>query len=357
MIYVTGRTFEHRPLIRELGGYWNANAKRWEFDDLTERQLERLNMCVGLSVVKQARQNTTIRDILRQRERFANVRIKIGDDMTYRGEFADDDPMIFAGFSSLGKFADYVETLKQPPNGDGLCDIGWTGDPEHTGTQNLPHALALARGGWLDGLGIGDRLLPPEPMGKRRQRAVAGGRVNVGRMLAGAPDHMVRRTPQPNHKIITIFIECCMWIGIDINTALVRVVAVAAIVDRLEQQGYQCNLIATYCARQRDTHRGMHTVVRIKDAGERLSIADCSFAFGHPSFGRRLVFAHEGSVCEANLERESRGFISQAFTKKHPPPTNSFYIPQVFENITDIWEMIEAITPDGLPIAIRKDDQ
>lgn len=360
MIIVTGKTFEHRDTLIKLGGRWNNADRNWQFDHLADIQVRILRSLVGLIVVEQTRRPAWLDDDNpfdhdREAGPVRDDPVMVGDDPTYFNHFADQDPVAFIGFTSLGAFADHVAGLKRPDNNNRTCDIGWTAKPGYAGTSSLIEAIDIARTGWTDGLGMMDQLLAPEPMTKRRKRSMTGGTVNVGRMLAGQPDHMVRRQRVTGRRVITLFVETVMWEGITANNAIIRVVLIAAMVDRLEQEGYSCNIVAVYSAKRRDWRKAYQTVIRIKDAGERLSLADISFAFGHPSFGRRLVYAAEGSLPQCDLTHNVRGVISEAFTAAHPPGRNEFYIPQLRSNESDIWKMLDKLQPDNLPIKLKKD--
>jgi hypothetical protein len=358
MITLTGRTWDHRNVIREMGGRWNGNERVWQFYHLSDEQRTAISQMVGVTInetISPARWDWA--DELIDIRHIPSGNVRIGDDMTYLNHFADATPNVFGGFSSLSKFIDHVEALDVPDNRNGTCDIGWTAKPGYAGTRHMTEAIYTARNGWTDGLGLASSLLAPDPVKKRRQRAVAGGRVNVGRLLSGLPDHMVKRSPQPARKIITLFVETVMWEGIKIEVALTRVVAISAIIDRLEQQGYSCNIVAVYSARGwRQFDKSHILAVRIKEAGERLNLADVSFAFGHPSFGRRLVYAHHGCIGQTDMTHDHRGRISQAFNEDHQPRRNEFYIPQTFTNTVDIYDMLDIVTPENLPIEIKRND-
>lgn len=354
MITISGRTFEHRPLMRAIGARWDDKRKVWIADHISDEHYNIVKNTVGLIISGPRKPDVPWyqRNPTPEKPKLGPP-IRIGDDFTYLGYFKDQEPHIYQGFSSLAKFVDYVDGLERPDNRGGTCDVGWTAEPEYAGTRNMTEAIELARNGWLDGLGVGDRLLPPEPMAKRRKRSVAGGKVNVGRLLAGAPDHMTRRVKLQGRKIATIFVETCMWEGIGINTALTRVVAIAAIIDRMEQQGYSCNIVATYCSKTTTGLAGQ-TVVTIKQAGERLNIGDISFAFGHPSYGRRLVYAANGAIPDYSMKHSWRGRISEAFDKYHKPGVNEYYIDKTWRNDTDVWSMLRELAPDNLPIEIKE---
>lgn len=362
-VRVTGNTFDHRERLKQLGGRWDAAAKNWIFEYPRPKDVAELKNLPGCLVVDAADEPTPSVPLgVQPRPRLLNnsdfshlsERVRIGDDMTYLEYFRTKDPIVFFGFSSFGKFIDYVENLKRPKNENHYCDVGWTVTKEYSGTSNMEEAIYLARNGWLDGLGIMDMLSAQKAMRKHRIKTVAGGNVNVGRLLSGLPNHMYKRIKAPKRKIITLFVETVMWEGIKAHFAMVRTVIIAAMVDRLEAEGYQCNIIAVYVARQRKTFRGIQTTVNVKNAGERLNLADISFAFGHPSFGRRMIYAIEGCVPQCGLKHDIRGLVDQAFDETTKPGRNEFYIPQLQANEnTLLEEMIEILQPDGLPVKLE----
>lgn len=353
---VTGKTWGYRDEFKELGGRWNHNDRHWEFYYPTPAVIKYLKGLIGVVI---SGNNDTVQPRHQPYQAPAPIPtndVRIGDDMTYYNYFLVQNPMVFFGFSSLRKFAEHVESLERPTNRGGTCDVGWVTKEKYTGTKSLNHAVDLAKNGWVDGLGLMDQLFTLPAIGKKRIRSVAGGSVNVGRMLSGAPNHMSKRAPQPKRRIITIFVETVMWEGIQSNLAMMRVIIIAAMIDRLEEAGYSCNIVATYMARQRESHRGIQFAVRVKDAGERLSLADISFAFGHPSFGRRMCYASEGCVPQCNLTHEVRGLISTAFDDTHQPGRNEFYIPQLrFNSAQTVKDMIPYVQPENLPIELKVD--
>lgn len=351
--YITGHTYPYRERLKQLGARWDGDEKRWSIWKLSASELAELRASPGLQVISDAPkpQRSSITPAAALLHPPSNP-VQIGDDMTYYNYFCVKNPIAYFGFSSLPRFVEHVASLERPENHKNyLCDVGWTVDREYSGTDNLEQAINIARNGWIDGLGMMEQLLTVPPVRKQKKRSVAGGTINIGRMLSGAPDHMTKRAKAPARKIITLFVETVMWEGIKADLAVVRTVVIAAMVDRLEAEGYQCNIIATYMGLDRERHRGVQFAVSIKQAGERLNLADVSFAFGHPSFGRRLCYATKGVVGQTAMRTNHRGVISEAFNEDAPPGRNEFYIPQLRSNMADTFEkMIEVVQPDGLPI-------
>lgn len=354
---LTGNTFQHRETLKQFGGRWDASEKNWVFDYVTPVMLKSLRALPGCMVVGAP-----------QRNPYQSVWVEpppppiweqpviVGDDQTYYNYFKDQNPIAYFGFSSFSKFIDHVSALERPPNRNATCDVGWTTTEGYTATRDMAHALEVARTGWLDGLGMMQQLFAPQPVAKRKIKSVAGGSVNVGRLLSGSPDHMSKRQKLPNHRIITLFVETCMWQGIKADLAIIRVCIIAAMVDRLEAEGYRCNIVAVYSARHRQNLKGIQTAIVIKEAGDTLSLADISFAFGHPSFGRRFVYAIEGCTPQCNITTEQRGVVGWAFDETHQCGKNEFYIPQLTMNTSGLFsDIIEHLQPDGLPVKLKVD--
>lgn len=360
-VKILGRTFEHKEALKLAGVKWDAQERVWSgiVGDYTYAHLMQL---VGIQVIRTNAPQERPTPLSLQDEKpepiISSEPYLYGDDMTYHGYFAGDDPVAFGGFSSLDAFVDYVAALQRPPNEAPYSDRGWRVNDdrtEFTGTVTLDDAIQIARTGWLDGMGLMESLLPPDPLVKRRKRSMTGGCVNVGRLLAGQPNHMTRRIKQEGNERITLFVETCLWIEVKASTALLRVVAVAAMIDRLEQRGFRCRVIATGCFRTYGAEHYYQMAVALKDYGERLNIADLSFALGHPSFLRRLGFACFGTIPQCRTYKRHFSLIDQAFDDDTRPGHNEYYIPQFMGNSDDIWQIIDAITPDDLPIKITRD--
>jgi hypothetical protein len=283
-----------------------------------------------------------------------------GDDATYFNYFSDKDPRAFWGFSSLRAFADFVGNLEKPipDKARGISAMAWSESQEfcdHTGVASLNEAVRLARDGWTDGLGLSGVMLTPKPVGKRRSHGVAGGSVNVGRMLAGNPSHMRRRTPAPGKRSITLFVDCCMWRGITALSAMMRALVIVSIIDALEAEGYRCAVVAISVDISSSNHKPKaQFAVRIKETSDRLNLLDISFALGHPAFLRRMCFACEGVAIETFITRDDRNLLSEPFAEGCKD--GEFYIGRIMSNE---WEndplgMLSAIEPEGLPISVKE---
>jgi hypothetical protein len=287
--------------------------------------------------------------------------ICFGDDMEFQGTFRDQNPIVFYGFSSLGAFADFVDALPIPTE-YGTFDKGWSTSEvmaKFSGTASLEEALALARHGWSDGWGLAQKFDIPHALNKRRAYSLAGGSVNVGRMLAGNPTHMVRRVPQPKHRNITLYVETVMWRGISAANAMLRAILIISVIDLLEEQGYRCTVIAVSSdISWHDMGSQSQFAVRIKDAGERLNLLDISFALGHPSYLRRFNVCCIGSLPFVHCRHGKAGIVSEAFDETHPPERDAYYIKQLPPRTDpaewlDPMNMLKHILPANLPLDIK----
>ena len=356
MIIVTGKTFEHRDWLMRLGARWNKEERLWQIDRLPDHQLKELRRTVGLIV--NVYEDEAPEPTLTRNPDGGGKSNLYGDDPTFFNYFAPQNPRAFFGFSTLGKFIDYVANLPRSHALDSRRS-GWeAGDglAEWIGSRDMPAAIKIARQGWQEGARAAreviDALALANPRVRHRRASVAGGAVNVGRMLSGDPAHMIHRPKSPGKKIVTLFVEAGCAGHIDAATLVVRAAIIGAITDLMENAGYSCTIVVT------DTSvAGIRTfyqlAVTIKESGERMNIDDLIFALGHPSFLRRFSFATCSSVDECRDIWSTQGEPSNAFTPSHPCRANEFYIPVMPNNPKTINDAMPFVIPKNLPITIE----
>jgi hypothetical protein len=378
-IHVTGNTFPHRDLLRAWRGAWDNDAKRWEFRGLSRTQLDTLRGKVGVMVTEANEPpprvpRITIDDVhpdfiqsildsLDDDSQAPHIRrgptAVYGDDERYFNYFKDQNPTAFFGFSSLAKFTDFVAGLHEPRDGR---NVGWIGSGRWHGTPNMRAALRLAREGWPEGIAGAAALDIPHAVARKRRNSIAGGLVNVGRMLSGNPAHMVHRPKLPGRRVTTLFVETFMSAGVDPDNAVARAILVASMADVMEREGYSCEIVAVLTTLD-DGNRttGHQAAITLKQAGERLNLHDIVFALGHPSFFRRMIFAAVGASDACRSTWRSQGHPSAAFNTFHPTRRNEFYIKQLSlasqrkMRDDDPLSMLPFIEPDGLPVKLRND--
>lgn len=379
LITVTGRTFDHRELLLRHGGRWNNADRNWQFDHLSASQIATFRSTVGLVVVETASTADDIGNMPRDEfdrllanligdkstRPINNQRSNLyGDDPTYHNHFADQNPSAFFGFSSLAAFTDYVDGQPLHVTRD-PGRTGWDTDvlsQAFSGTASMSEAVKIARQGWGEGvdraLDMIDRLSLANPRVRRRKPSLAGGVVNVGRMLSGDPAHMVRRPKQPGTKVVTFFVEAGCSGVINASTMAHRAAAIGAMIDIMEQVGYSCTVVATDTSLGHDDRAKYQLTVTVKESGERLNLSDLMFALGHPSFLRRLSFATCCSVGETRSIWTGQGAPSNAFDEDHPCGPGEFYVPVLTSTqqralTDDPLSMIPFVTPANLPIVIE----
>ena len=164
MTYIaTGNTFPHREIMKSHGGWWNPSLKRWEFEALSETSKKRLQSIPGVLITDLTpdRGPPSLPPFIADDEPplppLSHKTIFIGDDPTYVDNLIDDVPRYTFGFSSMAKLCDYIETLT--PRDDGLyCDVAYLPGSslymKKAQTDDLPHAIDIARHGWTDGLDL-----------------------------------------------------------------------------------------------------------------------------------------------------------------------------------------------------------
>lgn len=357
MIIATGKTFEYRETLKSLGAKWNAVSKHWELPNATdEAELTALERA-GITLTKTSSDApvTAPRVVagaepIKTKEPVPEIEGDtwfFGDSRRHFNTFAQRDPELFAGFTSLGKFVDFIETL---PGYiylvDGNRGSGWNSDymtKNHTMfrlTSSMPEAIKLAREGWAEGVKQANEALTiiesDHAEARVRKYSVAGGRVNVGKMLTGNPLHMSHRAKAPAKKVITLYVELVMAWTIRSHNAVIRAAAIAAMADILEANGYACEIVGvTMFERDKEPNKGKplcQITVDLKAAGEPLNINDLVFAFGHPSMLRRFGFAVMAIPEHFKSEWARMGMGTAAFTDDHPTAPGAFYIEQLWHS-------------------------
>lgn len=367
IVTVTGKTFDHRDRLKDLGGRWNGDDKNWKFEYANAATIAKLKQLVGCMVV-QSEPIDIVAFVETQAEtpktRDGSTTI-YGDDPRYLNYFKDKNPISFFGFSNLAAMVKLIEGIPLAKR-TGSRDQGFeTSDPKWAGTPDMSAAIDLARNGWQEGVDNAARVVEflnlEHATARRRAHSVAGGAVSVGRMLAGNPKHMVKRPKQPGRRVITLFVENTASASINARNLTVRAAVVTALADILERSGYSCEIVSvTIQARNFGGAPGAQTAVTLKNAGEKLNIGDLSFSLGHPSFLRRFNFACVSQADELRSIWSTQGFPASAFNSQHPTGRNEFYIKHLTNNVKNgpleqmALEMLPLIKPDGLPLEIEK---
>jgi hypothetical protein len=174
-VRVTGKTFQHKERLKQLGGLWDAADSCWRFNWIKPRELAELKNLVGCTVVDEKPEPytppapiekpssdplqgayDTIERVLEKRnnEEFdGRHRTNIyGDDQTYFNYFKDKNPIAFFGFSNLSEMIKYIEAIPDAKK-SGARDQGFSNDmgTKWRGSASMSEAIQIARDGWKDG--------------------------------------------------------------------------------------------------------------------------------------------------------------------------------------------------------------
>lgn len=372
MIIVSGKTFEHRETIKALGGKWNGTDKTWQFADGAD--VSNLRGLPGVRIDGAAAQTPSREAPAKRPAGPASVATKVTDATAFYGNtdlrfntLADQNPMSFAGFKSLNDMCDFVENIRE-------CDgVAWDmtkARRDHTGTWGMSETLIIARTGWTDGVKKAMEALEvietDHASARQRKAVIAGGRVNVGRMLTGDPLHMIRRARQPAKKVITLFVELGGVMSIEAENFIIRAAAVAAMCDILEVNEYSCEIVGVHSTRKMGDGDGplFQTTIELKAAGEALNLNDLVFALGHPSMLRRFIFGINTMNPITRKYLSNMGKPTAAFTDEHPTATGEFCISKIAPNVQDqitgktfkdrVRSMFPLIVPAGFPVSLTE---
>jgi hypothetical protein len=369
-IIVSGQTFNYREALKDMGGKWNNVDKNWLFPDtLSNEKINYIKRMTGVQMSND-RPKESAEEFIARIENRPSVRNGstnfFGDDMTYFNYFADKNPISFFGFSSLGKMIDYIEAIPQSVRlqyRDGRNEA-WTNTKDFSGVNDMDEAIDLARNGWSKGISQAKEILDyiegSNALHKKHKASVAGGRVNVGRMLSGNPLHMMKREKQPGRKIITVFVETAILSKIKPETTILKAACTAAIVDVVEQNNFSCELVSLGLSRSKDGKALRQVTCKLKNSGEKLNLNDLIFALGHSAYHRKFNFALAATDDTERAHWHYMGVSRGEETFENP---NEFYIPRLTIDIQNkitgsnlkerALSMIPLILPSGLPIEVR----
>ena len=153
-------------------------------------------------------------------------------------------------------------------------------------------ALDLYRTGWPDGRMLMEQAKPAEITHRRHERVygMAGGAVDVGRMLTGNPMHMVstrkRRIPRP---VVKLLLNLGALAYVQSNCFVNFGVAIVELINQLEENGQRIEVDLVFTGRQNGTH--CHVGWGLKKADDYLDLDQLAFGIAHPAAFRRIGFA------------------------------------------------------------------
>lgn len=177
-------------------------------------------------------------------------------------------------------------------------------DPSHSKSWDLgvtyKQACDMARNGWIDGAAKASQALKvftPATPAPQMRNDFYGHAPNVPRYCAGAPDNMLRHSPNPNTgtgRVLTFIVAINASSGTDAQCMANYGLAIAQYVNQLEAEGTRVEVIASCtegAVHGSKTGNQLTISVTIKRADQPLDLAVISYAIGHPTMFRRLMFA------------------------------------------------------------------
>lgn len=215
----------------------------------------------------------------------------------------------------------HSDSIKGASRQYGLNDNSWD---LNTGWNG---AVSLAQNGWAEGRKQAEKLIdeirdltPPDEYGEKFDYDIAGGFVDIGRMLGNDPECFgnYHAFTKPE-RVIKVVVNISAASGIGAKELMSRGIVIAAAIDLLEGMGYRIELIAQSCFRSKYTKRRFTLDVIVKRPDDSFDIEHVIFAVAHPAFLRRLVFAAEEG--ESQQIRREFGFYYPGDT--YGTPTES----------------------------------
>lgn len=206
-------------------------------------------------------------------------------------------PLKKSALYSFGSLAELGRYLDDTPR-------TWKGSDSSVTTYAEPHwdlgagykaCVTYAREGWLEGAQRAQHALKaftPATPKPDRVNDFYGYAPNVPRYCAGAPDCMMRKTPDPHEgmgRVLTLIVPVNALGYVSGKYMANFGLAVAQYVNQLEMEGVRVELIGAICSIV-SGWRVVHTF-QIKTAEQGLDLAVVAFAIGHPGMFRRLGFA------------------------------------------------------------------
>lgn len=199
----------------------------------------------------------------------------------------------FVKFNSLEEFYEFI--MNTPFNDTFKWGnlISKTGSYSYSQTNSFEEAVELFKTGWQDMSEVLTQRLNVE-MGRMEKVMVSKNVVDVQGYqpivplyLNGIPTNMISRKMQPmKQKVITLNKSVSYNMGVNKEQIIEQSIKALAIVKKLENQNYRCNL--NIILGTEEPGKSYIVKVKVKSANERLNINKISFPLVHPSMLRRL---------------------------------------------------------------------
>lgn len=203
-------------------------------------------------------------------------------------------------FDSLHELGEYIERTKRRWPASYSVDDSPAMDWDLNAGYDA--SVVMARDGWLKGaqkLQNALKAFAPATPAPDTKTDFYGFRPHVPRFCAGAPDNMIRHTPQPDSgfgKVLTLAVPVNAIAFVGAREMSNFGVAVTQYVNQLETNGIRVELTGMIVSTV-GSSRLAHSWI-VKRADQPLDLAVVAFSIGHPAMFRRLGFAlRERSAC------------------------------------------------------------
>lgn len=252
-------------------------------------------------------------------------------------------------FNSINDFVQYIsETETNRVFKSRHCSTDERSN-EWNGNMSLKEAIDTLHHGWSAGAIDLEKKLKVTKHNMAVEKEVrnildvCGYQPIVPLYLNGAPNCMLRKQPQAKkQKVLTINRSLCASGGVSSKTLMEESTKVLQIIYKIEKMGYRINLnLVISC--------GLYAVsIRLKSAGERLSVSKLAFPLVHTAMFRRLFFRFI-EVSEYTTDFHRSGYGKVPFNSEFDEICsrgNDIHLPTVLNGFSD--EDVKRLTVDEL---------
>lgn len=255
------------------------------------------------------------------------------------------DALDAANGEASKNWGDYRSSRKKEKSGDFYATKDW------------PECKKLIASGWSEGrekvaAQLGEIFASGAAAlaaGEAVAHEVGGAYPDVPLYVAGEVCHMVSEGEQLGERpIIKLIVSVSASCSVAANRVMNRGAAITALVDQIESAGNSCEIYATWPTESFNGKAFNAPFVRVKAAGEVVSIDDIAFSLGHASMLRRLFFG----LIEIDPATDGWGFQSGYGLPRDIPaaalPTDAIYL-RGMNNESDRYK-----TPEGAMEFVRE---
>ena len=186
-----------------------------------------------------------------------------------------------------------LETWMKAPRVQKMKDSTGKDSTWH-GSASLEQSLILMRDGWQDGVDMINHGLTHElkDSGVIRsevwETAPVGAFAIIPLYCAGVNEHMLLPNDDQEEPIVNLIVDIACASMVSSNQMKNRGVAIASLINHIEQSGKRVRLQARWATTQENF--GYNFLINVKEAHEHMDMSRVAFAIINPSFSRRVCF-------------------------------------------------------------------